>query len=83
MGARNESRATGAIARLEAEGALSGGNAGKVIWLPLDLATPESAKRGAEEFLRRETRLDILSEFTRIVFCWDDVVAVTVFRAYD
>ncbi len=62
MGSRNESRATGAIARLEATGALSGPNAGQVVWLPLDLGTPELAQRGAEEFLKRETRLDVLGE---------------------
>ncbi|KAG8997604.1 hypothetical protein FRB94_003311 [Tulasnella sp. JGI-2019a] len=60
MGARNESRATGAIAKLQAQGYLDGPNAGEVVWLKLDLATPEAAKSSAQEFLRRETRLDVL-----------------------
>lgn len=60
LGARNESRATGALAKLKAEGVLGAPGAGKVEWLPLDVATPSTTKMGAEEFLRRATRLDIL-----------------------
>ncbi|KAG8864655.1 hypothetical protein FRB96_005160 [Tulasnella sp. 330] len=59
LGSRSESRATGAIAQLRAEGYLDG-TKGRVIWLPLDISTPASARAGAEEFSRRETRLDIL-----------------------
>ncbi|KAG9002238.1 hypothetical protein FRB94_004053 [Tulasnella sp. JGI-2019a] len=59
MGARNESRATGAIAQLKAEGFLDG-IIGQVIWHRLDLSTPKSTRAGAEAFLKRETRLDIL-----------------------
>lgn len=62
MGARNESRATGAIARLKAEGALDAPGSGQVVWLNLDLSTPASTTVGAHEFLSRETRLDILGE---------------------
>jgi len=51
-------QATGAIASLEEEG-LSPGQ-GQVLWLKLDLSDPRSAKRAAEEFLTRETRLDVL-----------------------
>lgn len=61
LGARNESRATGAIAQLKADGVLDMGN-GSVIWLPLDLATPKTTTAGAQDFLRREGRLDILGE---------------------
>jgi len=57
MGARNESKATGAIAKLKAEGVL---DKGQVIWLKLDLSTPASAKAAAEEFMKRESRLDVL-----------------------
>ncbi|KAG8863091.1 hypothetical protein FRB96_009271 [Tulasnella sp. 330] len=59
MGARNESRATAAIAQLKADGFLEG-ETGQVQWLPLDLSTPASTKRGAEELIKREGRLDIL-----------------------
>ncbi|KAG8997605.1 hypothetical protein FRB94_003310 [Tulasnella sp. JGI-2019a] len=60
MGARTESRATGAIAKLKADGYLDGPNTGEVLWLKLDLVTPEGARSAAQEFLRRETRLDVL-----------------------
>ncbi|KAG8991450.1 hypothetical protein FRB94_005323 [Tulasnella sp. JGI-2019a] len=66
LGARNESRATGAIAQLKAEGALNSGE-GRVEWLPLDLSTPETTSAGAQEFLRREGRLDILVNNAGIV----------------
>lgn len=61
MGARSESRATGAIMRLRAEGFLDG-TAGEVVWLPLDVSTPASTALGAEVFLEREQRLDILGK---------------------
>ncbi|KAG8880921.1 hypothetical protein FRB98_004681 [Tulasnella sp. 332] len=60
MGARNEGRAVGAISRLKANGYLDGPDAGEVVWLELDLSTPGRTRRAAEEFLKRETRLDIL-----------------------
>ncbi|CAA7257331.1 unnamed protein product [Cyclocybe aegerita] len=56
LAARNESRATGAIAQLEHEGV----EEGRVVWLKLDLSDPRDAKKSAEEFLKRENRLDIL-----------------------
>lgn len=58
LAARNESKATAAIARLEAEG-LGPGN-GDVVWLNLDLSDPRMAKKAADDFLRRENRLDVL-----------------------
>lgn len=58
LAARNESRATGAMAQLDAEGFAPGN--GEVVWLKLDLSDPRDAKKSAEEFLKREERLDIL-----------------------
>ena len=60
MASRNESKATGAIAKLQHEG-LEPGN-GQVIFHHLDLANPRDAKKSAEEFIKRETRLDVLGE---------------------
>lgn len=59
LGARDESKATGALAKLEQEG-LGPGN-GQVIWFKVDYGNPRLAKKAAEEFLKRESRLDILS----------------------
>ena len=61
LAARSESKATGAIARLEAEG-LAPGN-GRPIFHKLELDHPKDAKASAEAFLKKENRLDILSEF--------------------
>ncbi|KZS87634.1 NAD-P-binding protein [Sistotremastrum niveocremeum HHB9708] len=58
MASRNESKVTGAIAQLEAEG--MGTKGGMVEWLKLDLDDPRNAKRAAEEFIAKEDRLDIL-----------------------
>jgi len=58
MGARNESKATGAIARLKAEGV--GPGFGEVHWLNLDLSDPRKAKKTAEDFVAKESRLDVL-----------------------
>ncbi|EJC97831.1 NAD-binding protein [Fomitiporia mediterranea MF3/22] len=58
LAARNESKAIGTIARLEAEG-LGPGN-GKPIFLKAVFDDPRNAKKSAEEFLDRESRLDIL-----------------------
>ncbi|KZP08213.1 NAD-binding protein [Athelia psychrophila] len=58
MAARNESKAKAAIERLHAEGL--GANAGEVVWLKLDLASPRQTKEAAEYILSREQRLDIL-----------------------
>jgi NAD(P)-dependent dehydrogenase (short-subunit alcohol dehydrogenase family) len=59
LAARNESKAIDAIARLHAEGLEPG--KGDIVWLNLDLGSPRTAKAAAEEFLKRESRLDILS----------------------
>lgn len=58
LAARDESRAKAAIARLELEG-FGPGN-GHVLWHELDLSDPRKAKKSAEEFLKKETRLDVL-----------------------
>ena len=60
MGARNESKATGALARLEHEGL--GPGYGEVIWLKADFGEMRGAKAAALEFLEREERLDVLGE---------------------
>ncbi|KAJ7811369.1 NAD(P)-binding protein [Mycena leptocephala] len=57
LAARNESKGAKAAASLELEGQESGG---KVVFLKLDLADPRMAKESAQEFLSKETRLDIL-----------------------
>ena len=58
LAARNRQRGLDAIERIKAAG-LSPGN-GEIELLELDLAAPKLAKTAAEEFLRREKRLDIL-----------------------
>ncbi|KAF8804468.1 NAD(P)-binding protein [Phlegmacium glaucopus] len=58
LAARNESRATGALARLDQEG-LAPGN-GEVIWLKLDLSDPRDAKEAAQ--------LDVLVNLSPYVF---------------
>ena len=59
LAARDESRAKAAIARLESDG-LGPGN-GQVLWHELDLSDPRKAKKSAEDFLKKESRLDVLS----------------------
>jgi hypothetical protein len=49
-------KATAAIASLESEGLGSG----QVLWHHLELSDPRKAKKSADEFLKKETRLDIL-----------------------
>ena len=46
-----------AISQLEEEGI----DPGQVVWLPVNLSDPQWAKKAAEEFLGKESRLDILS----------------------
>lgn len=65
LAARSESKATGAIAGLQAEGL--GPGHGEVVWLKLDLSDPRTAKAAAEEFLGREARLDVLGVFPRCI----------------
>ncbi|EJD07068.1 NAD-binding protein [Fomitiporia mediterranea MF3/22] len=59
LAARNESKAIATISRLEREGLAPGH--GKPLWHKLDLENPHDVKNSAEEFLSRESRLDILS----------------------
>lgn len=59
LAARNEARASAAIAQLAGEGLT------EITWLKLDLDDPRDAQKAAQEFLRREKRLDILSEFRK------------------
>ena len=59
LAARNESKAAATISRLEAEGLAPG--YGKAIWHKLDLDNPHEVKKSAEDFLAKESRLDILS----------------------
>ena len=63
LAARNESRAAGALEQLEHDGLN-----GEVIWLKLDLSDPRDAKKAADDFLRKERRLDILGEFFRVIY---------------
>ncbi|KAJ3503897.1 hypothetical protein NLJ89_g8230 [Agrocybe chaxingu] len=58
LAARNQGRAEACLERVKREG-LEPGN-GEVIWLKLDLSDPRDAKKSAEDFLARESRLDVL-----------------------
>jgi len=58
LAARNREKGLDAIERIKASG-LSPGN-GQIELLELDLAAPKLAKAAAEEFLKKEERLDIL-----------------------
>lgn len=62
MGARDEGRATAALEQLKSEGLLDGPGAGQVEWLHLNLILPSTTRAAAEDFMKRESRLDILSE---------------------
>lgn len=62
LGCRSEERAKDAIARmLKANPGLDLED--KLVWLPLDLSVMRLAKKAGEEFLLKETRLDILGQF--------------------
>ncbi|KAF8173849.1 NAD-P-binding protein [Mycena galopus ATCC 62051] len=56
MAARSEERALEAIKQLQSENI----NDGSVHWLKLELSDPRAAQRAANEFLEKETRLDLL-----------------------
>lgn len=58
MAARNETRAAEAIERLKTKPLEPG--IGEVVWLNLDLSDPRLARQSAEEFMRKEKRLDVL-----------------------
>jgi NAD(P)-dependent dehydrogenase (short-subunit alcohol dehydrogenase family) len=65
MAARSEERALEAIKQLQSENI----NDGSVHWLKLELSDPREAKRAAQEFLEKETRLDILGRLRSIRNC--------------
>jgi len=69
MAARNQSKAEAAIAQLKSEG-LAPGN-GEVFWLELDLQDPRNAKKAAEEFMKKEQRLDVLGLY--MILCLHDL----------
>ncbi|KAJ6544281.1 hypothetical protein B0H19DRAFT_1309592 [Mycena capillaripes] len=56
MAARDEGRALAAIKQMQSEDIKDG----SVHWLKLDLSDPRAAQRAAQEFLEKETRLDII-----------------------
>ncbi|KAF8067665.1 NAD-P-binding protein [Lyophyllum atratum] len=58
LGARDESKATGAMAKLQQEGL--GPGHGEVVWLKSDFSDLRSSKEAAELFMRLEKRLDVL-----------------------
>ncbi|CCM02502.1 uncharacterized protein FIBRA_04604 [Fibroporia radiculosa] len=59
MAARNEDKAKAAISRLHSEG-LGPGN-GEVLFLKLDLSDPNDVRTAADEFMKDESRLDVLA----------------------
>ncbi|KAH9928812.1 NAD-P-binding protein [Fomitopsis serialis] len=67
IAARAIDRAEDAIKRLKAAG-LGPGN-GQLESLELDLVDPHIVKRAAEEFMRRESRLDVLINCAAIMMC--------------
>ncbi|KZS87492.1 NAD(P)-binding protein [Sistotremastrum niveocremeum HHB9708] len=58
LAARNESKTIGVIKELEIEG-LGPGN-GSLHYVNLNLSDPRSAKKSGQEFIQRESRLDVL-----------------------
>ncbi|KAJ3504852.1 hypothetical protein NMY22_g17784 [Coprinellus aureogranulatus] len=60
LAARDEGRAKDAIKRLNDEGLGKEGSGSEVIWHKLDLSDPAKVKISAEEFMKREDRLDVL-----------------------
>jgi len=58
LGARDESKATGAMANLQHEGL--GPGKGTIVWLKCDFGDLHSSKEAAELFLCLENRLDVL-----------------------
>ena len=65
MASRSESRALAAIEELYKEKVLPG--RGSVEWLELDLSKPHSIHQSVQNFLGKEARLDILSEWLSIL----------------
>ncbi|KAI0091332.1 NAD-P-binding protein [Irpex rosettiformis] len=83
LGARSDDKAKAAIERLTAEGIGSG----EVHYLNLDLSDPKLAKAAAEDFLAKETRLDVLVNnaaqtlipYKKTLYDIQDVVLVNYF----
>lgn len=65
MAARSGQRAKDAIARLDFSS--EGGKKASVKWLKLNLSDPKMTQQAAEEFLRKEERLDVLGEYPSCV----------------
>lgn len=63
LGCRSELRAKDAIARM-CKAAPGLDLEDRLVWLPLDLSVMRLAKQAGEEFLSKETRLDILGQFS-------------------
>lgn len=61
LGCRSESKAREAIARMR-KASPGLGLEDRLVWLPLDLTLMSLVKKAAEEFLSKETRLDILGK---------------------
>ena len=59
LGSRSEEKGKNAVAKLQEEGIGSG----EVIYLYVDIGTPELAKKSAEGFLEKESRLDVLGQY--------------------
>lgn len=59
MAVPDEDMTREALERVEKEGREPG--LGEIIWHELDLKDPRNAKKSAERFISRESRLDILS----------------------
>ena len=62
LAARDEGRAKDAIKLLNDEGLGKEGSGSEVLWHRLDLADPAKTKISAEEFVEKESRLDVVSE---------------------
>ncbi|KAI0052447.1 NAD-P-binding protein [Auriscalpium vulgare] len=59
LACRTESKARAAIVKLESKNPALKGD-GRLVWLPLDLSSVRNAKKAAESFLEKESRLDII-----------------------
>ena len=61
LAARDEGRAKNAIKLLNDEGLGKEGSGSEVVWLELEMGDPAKAKLSAEEFMKKESRLDVIS----------------------
>jgi NAD(P)-dependent dehydrogenase (short-subunit alcohol dehydrogenase family) len=70
VAARSEAKAHAAIEKIYVNN--KSVEAGKLIFLPLDLADLDSVVKAAEIFLKQETKLDILGESDThgLEHCW-------------